>query len=550
MSISVRELPPLRHTVEAETPHGRFSRWASDEPAPENIPSGVRHSSTMPGGYESMDAVLPRKPGVDYPDLERLTTLRVRDAAGESVGEYRLERAPRTSGDQMAVSPSAVGWQAALEDDKSAQLIVIDRRMDGWGETGRPRQATVIIPAYQPNGGPENAPDPNDGSPALKLSIDGPITGSGGAHAEAMFDAGPGNLVGAVQFTTERTNVTTDSDWSTFLASSTNAATLAAETTDTDGATSTVASQSLAAARRYLHYIFRWAGGPDAADVARAFWLSDLAVMGDHALTPVGAAPDIGFVASDVLRYAVPLFAPILRVTDDSIQSSDFPIEQLTWPDPTTVGQMVRDATRFGLQDWAVWDGPTFYWYDRGTRGRKWRARIGPAQLEETGPQLERLWNSVVVAYQDVDGSTRTVGPPGSGAGVESGLLEDPDPQNPATLKGIVRRERLTMGVGTAAGAVEVGRRFLEEQKLLDRSGRATLIGHVEDDRGVLHPFTHVKAGDQISFVDASDSSYRRVIRPDHDHGRRACTVDLDAPPEGLTALLERLGVALAPLGR
>src|SRR4051812_4801515 len=103
----VRELPPLRQYIELATPSGRRYRWADDEPNPANVPSGLRHSSTMPGGHESCDVTLPRKPGVDYSDLERLSTLRVVGAGGDVAGEFRLERAPRVSGDQMAISPSA-----------------------------------------------------------------------------------------------------------------------------------------------------------------------------------------------------------------------------------------------------------------------------------------------------------------------------------------------------------------------------------------------------------------------------------------------------------
>ena len=107
----VREGPPLRQHIEAITPSGRHYRWGEDEPRPENVFADLRHSSTMPGGYESCEVTLPRKPGVDYSDLERLTTLRVIGAGGQVDGEYRLERAPRVSrgsdGDQ-----SAGGWVA------------------------------------------------------------------------------------------------------------------------------------------------------------------------------------------------------------------------------------------------------------------------------------------------------------------------------------------------------------------------------------------------------------------------------------------------------
>ena len=76
----VRDRPRLRESVEITTPSGKKYRWGDDEPAPENVPSGERWSDSMPGGYETHDATLPRKSGVDYADLERL----IRDAHADS----------------------------------------------------------------------------------------------------------------------------------------------------------------------------------------------------------------------------------------------------------------------------------------------------------------------------------------------------------------------------------------------------------------------------------------------------------------------------------
>src|SRR5690606_35941388 len=133
----------------------------------------------------------------------------------------------------------------------------------------------------------------------------------------------------------------------------------------------------------------------------------------------------------------------------------------------------------------------------------------------------------------------------GSGADTESDALADSDPENPANQLGLPRHEVLSMGTATAASATEIGRRFLEQAKVLDRSGRARLVGHVEDEHGILHPYSHVRAGDRIVFTDAHDTSPRRVVRAEHNDDERSVSVDLDAPPQGLDALLERLDVVL-----
>ena len=81
------------------------------------------------------------------------------------------------------------------------------------------------------------------------------------------------------------------------------------------------------------------------------------------------------------------------------------------------------------------------------------------------------------------------------------------DPQHPAVLAGRTRRDTLDIGLADAATAIAVGKRFLEEANLLDRSGSATLKGYVLDIYNNLRPVAQVKSGDWISFVDASDKA-------------------------------------------
>lgn len=551
----VRELPPLRQHLEAITPSGRHYRWGEDEPDPANVPSGLTHSSTMPGGYESLDVTLPRKPGIDYADLETLTTINVWGAGGNKCGEYRLERAPSTSGDQMSVRPGAVGWQAHLEDNKNASAIIIDRDLSHWGAMSNQRRLDLIGASYGPQ---DSAAASNTSAlPALVTGVTGAWSATSRAIVEATYDAGAGNLLGRLRANwTRGGNVdNTDVNWNWDALLSANDVTTGAASTGSlraagPGSTDHVPGAVLA---RYAMLRAFYNAGPGGGDNVpyEIIWTS-VRVIGDHEITlqgdPLDEFATNGVYASDVVTYVVGRFAPLLTTSTATVLPSSFTIPHLAFRESTTAGEMIRQSTRFGFQDWAVWDDKTFWWHDRGAFGRQWRARISPAQLEETGPQFDRLWESIVVQYNDVDGSVRTVGPVGSNADTEDASLTDSDPENPATVLGITRRDKLVMAVGTAATAIEIGRRFLEESKALDKSGRARLVGHVMDNRGVLHPYFDVRAGDTISFVDASDTSERRIVRAEHDRATRTCSVDLDAPPEGLTALLERLAVSLVPL--
>ena len=549
----VREKPPLRLGWDITAPNGKHYRWAADEPRPENIPSGVRFSTTMPGGFESADATLPRRPDTTYADLEPFSTLVIYGPGGAVAGEFRLERAPRTSGNQMSVTPSAVGWQAHLEDDKSAKEVYVDRDLQRWGSPSARRRNAALATFGATDA--QVAPGA-DSLPALRTVVPGPWTVAPGRPlSEAWYDAN-GVVLGSLYYAwTKGPNTNSaDANWEWY-----------ARLADDDIATSADTTANLRAAgpgsgtltataadRKFARVMFFYLNVANAASgVEYNIDWTTLAVFGNHGLTKRGTAPNEGFYASDIVGHAVSAFAPLLN-TD--IQDSRYIVQQAAYLEPTSPAEIVRDVTRFGLQDWGVWEGKTFRWANRGYHGRSWRARIAPSQLQETGPQVDRIFESVIVQYQDVDGSTRSVGPPGSGANTEDASLVDDDTQNPAVQLGITRRALLTMGVGAVTGrpgadAIEVGTSFLEAQKTLDVSGQASLVGHVADDHGVLHPAWAVRAGDTISFPDASDTGLRRIVKTDYSHDSRTCTIDIDSPPEGLQALLERLGADMARMG-
>lgn len=488
-----------------------------------------------------------------------LSTWTVYDAAGSVVGEYRLERAPRTSGTEMSVSPSGVGWQAALEDDKSVRMIPVDIELAGWGAASVQRQENLIAAAKRVEDTPSPTADETTGEPALLATIQGPWTAGANPAAEALYDAGTGVSIAAVYYGWKRvgTNINNaDTNWGWSIAAGDDDVFSAYDQTANLRAAGpgfgalAVTTQT----RRFATAQLGYSTGLGNDATFPLAWTS-LAVYGNHGLQLYGiqtATEAPGVLASDVVASAVRRSAPILNLSTGlygSVKPSAYVIHHLSFRDHTTVGEIVRQASKFELPFWGVWENKEFFWDASRAPRKRWRTRVAPAQLAETGPQVDRMWESVLVTYQDVDGSTRTVGPPGSGADTETIALKDQDTENPANQLGIIRRDMLVMGTGTLAEATQVGRIFLEQANLLDSSGQATLVGYVTDDHGVLYPYSHIRAGDEIAFVDAADPSYRRVVRTEKDHSARSCSLDLDSPPEGLQALLERLSVSLVRLG-
>jgi hypothetical protein len=476
---------------------------------------------------------------------------------GQIAWEGRIEAIPRNSGSEMAVSPQMVGWQAHLEDNKNARALYVDRDLGGWGSMSRANRLGLIAFGVTPSDG-SVAPDTTTGIPAVLLSIVG--NGSGTVQRqENLYDAGAGLAIGSIYYDFVRgANVngfhdskigTDDDDGFPSPTATANLCSLASSTG------TLTAGTNERFARIYLQ-MAAGSGGTNGLTYDNTF--RRVTVWGNHGLTKRGTAPDDGLYASDVIAHALGRFAPLLTYTtgaNGTITDSSFVIPQLVFRDSTTAAEIIKQADRFHLRDWFVWEGqnpgqPTFYYHERGARGKAWRARVGPSGLSETGLSMARLWNGVVVRYQDVDGTTKTVGPTGALADSTSSSLVDADPLNPANKLGISRWAVLDMsGVSTLAAATEVGRRFLVETKALDTSGRADIQGHVQDDRGTYYPAWRIRAGDTIVFTDAADTSSRRVIRATYDDSTKTCAVDLDAPPDSLDSLLERLSVVLVKLG-
>lgn len=553
MTILVRERPPFRLHATIETPDGTTYRWGQDEPDPQNAPSGITFSSTMPGGFEQAGLTLPRKPEADYPDLAEFSKLTVRGAGGEVAWQGRIESTPRTSGSQLAITPGAVGYQSALTDNNGAREIYIDCDLTQWGPDSVQRQINLISLSIDYTA-PAVSPDPTAGAPSLATAITGAWSRS--AVCEAMYDSQDIGLHRIDYAWKKNANVNAaDANWSWSVQG----------WSDSEGTSSTT-SGSLRATGPGTGTLFAdqnfgivqqlEAVAAGSANLLYALYWTYLAGSGRHGLTIRGtltATGGLGVYASDVIAHAVGKYAPELAtsdaVGDSTIEATSFIIPQLVFKEATTAANIVQTVTQYGLEDYWVDEGPTFHLASRDNHGRDWQARIGSSGLQETGPQVDQIFNGAIVAYTDTAGAARTVGPPGSGANTEDSRLYDSDPANPATAAGIVRNSPpIQLGISAAnpttgipEAAVKVGQAFLIFQKQASTAGQASLAGYVADSAGVAWPSWAVRAGDRITFVDAHDPVPRRIVRASYDDASRTCQIDLDSPPQGLQVLLARI---------
>jgi LysM repeat protein len=465
-----------------------------------------------------------------------------------------MEEFPSTGGAQAQITPQCYGYQNALSDNNSAAMIYVDLDLTKWQGPSLARQIQLAAANYQ-IGSVSVAADPASNIPAIVLSVADSWASPYIQDCEAWYDAGDTGLIASLFYTLEDPS-SIDPVWNDEIALSSDDVQTIVETSGNVAATFVANTFTPSTPYRYAAIAHAYGVTPAGTQGAtyNAYWR--VAVYGNHGLTLRGSSSPMGVWASDVIAHALTHWAAEIAFTTGSngtIQPSAFVIPQLVFA-PTTVANIIQQSTQYELLDWAVWEqtggttGPTMFVNERGARGKSWVSRVGPAQLQQAGPQASRIWNGVVVQFTGVDGLTQTAGPPGSGCTLTDASLQDLDPSNPANEAGIDKWAPLQMGTSTPAGAIQVGGKFLVEQAQADTAGSAALVGHIQDTSGVWWPAWMARAGDSISFLDAANSSPRRIVNTSYDDSSKTNSISLDQPPDSIAALLQRMSIDISPL--
>lgn len=550
MTVAIQqELPSPQVGVRLTAPGGYSNRLAEDEPFPYNVISDIEIMTEMPGGYKELNFTLGRDPQKTWLDLVPYTDVKAYMPGVGLIFEGSLDKGPGDSGEQKSLSPSFLGYQSILEDNQAVQIGIIDTDLSRFGEmsTGRRlglrnigwnMQVQVVV-GFQ---------DTSAEAAGILFDYTGVETPGGHVVGNEAWYYGDGADVGAAMYDFKGDNTGTSSD---FVGISKDDMTTKYDSGPNHNTVSAL-QQLVKATESGRKYVFIQMGytGAFVGQMTNLFAWLNFKILGTHGMTPVGNWPNIGFTVKQMLEYLIPKIANPLVVDPNYIDDDNYVITQAWYGEPTSATEVIKDILKYGLYDWFVYHGKRFELRRPGSYGKYWKAYTAPSSLNEVGIDSQRLWRSIIVSYQDVDGSTRTVGPIGSGCNIESSQLEINDPSHPAVQAGRTRRDILDLqGIAVETTAVAVGQRFLEEANLINRSGSATLQGYVMDQYGVMWPVAAVKSGDWISFVDSADVGYRKIIGTTYRHNEVSNEIDLDAPESGLEALLERLQAGLLSLG-
>lgn len=556
----VQQFPPDKMAMRIDLPDGTSNRWAEDEPNPENVLSDIEISDEMPGGYKDANGTLARDPRIDQPDLVAYGDVKFYQPGVNVVWQGSLDKGPDTSGQQRQVQPSFLGYQAILEDDQAVSVGFISGDLSKFSGPSLQWQFDIAGLNHTPQGASAEAGLVSVSEANGVVWDFSAVSFTGGSYPYAIAVwYGDGAEIGRVYFDMHADGTT---PWEIYMLlwkddRGSFGAGQAPSPVNYSSTTSAIANgqpsgESAQKGSRYK-YVAAYASyiGPAATfQMTNRFSVQQIKVIGTHQLPFSGTWPNVGYTAKQMLEYLINTYGAPLEIESQYIDDDGFIIPEAWYGEGQPLADIAKDIMKYGLYDWFVYHGKRFEYRAPGTYGKFWRAYTAESQLQEVGLDSQRLWKKIKVKYTDVSGQTKIVGPPGSGCDFESTLLEITDPQNPAVLADRTRQDILDMGgIGNPYTAIEIGQRFLEEAQLLNRAGSATISGFVMDDKGIFWPAACVKSGDWISFVDAADPSYRKIVNKSYRHNERSSEIDLDAPASGLEALLERLQVGLISLG-
>jgi hypothetical protein len=546
----IADLDRLAMTV--TRPDGTVARWADDEPDVDKIPLDLQFSSGIPGGDADLGCGLLRDLSYSAPDLRNRNRVKVEGPGFEPVWRGYLAKSPRT---KTMASPAATGEAGRLKGDPSLRMIPVDRDLSHWKPaSGRRKQA--LIAANQPvKGDPEITPGQKGQS--LTLSLRDTWVSPYLPVAEAWYDAGVGLRVRYVAAITEGDGNATfmlKVGWAPDDLPTTFKYTPDRYVTGGEwGALHDAVAEGFVASR-FAWLNWQYPSTPaGAAGAVFQVMCRYLHVCGDEVPITVTTSGVWywGVTGQDVIKAILQKAGNGITFDSTNSPSDPWTIPHLVWLEPVTAEQAILDTNRFFRRWWGVYDGK-LKWAPPETFGNRFHVRRDEgADPQSGGNDSDSEINGVIVRYDDALTQEKgIVGPPSSGLvgslNLSTAGLVVSDPQLPVNEWGERKWAIIEAGLTSEAGAIRIGELFREGAEQITASGTIEVgAWQIFDDTGARYPAWAIHAGDRLVEDDAPGQPERFVIQAQYGHSKRTATLTLDAPPNALEALQERLQVVL-----
>ena len=544
-----REHPPSKLAVLVRAPDGTpIARWAEDESKLENVLGSLGKSGDMPGGHTELSGALPRDPTKSYPDLALFSTAELQGVGGEKLWQGTIRQEPE-DGERETIEVKAVGDKQFLEDDETVVGPgFIDGDLTKWGEPSAQRKLNLMPPAstYSPASAQTDIgwQGAGEAPPAIQMNLQ---YDNGHPIAESWY-RGEGAPIGRLLYDYFVVGSLGEEapNWhaNAGISSDDLRTSLGALSFDHHFTGAIAQEISGIGGEAFLQVFYE---GPYTGEGSNVAGWRNVKVVGPQGLTLQGTAwPNVGYVAKQMIPYIVE--GSGLTTKDELLGDDGFVIPQAWFAAPSTRMSKLVEVTKYGLLDWFVFNDRILQYRFPETYGRKWRLSPGSGTPKNAGQDANRVWDQLMVTWQDVDGSTKTVGAPGMGAQSSDTRLQITDERNAAVAAGRPRRKLLALnGVCELEPAIRTGQRFLEEAQNLAQSGEATISGYCQDEYGIWWPAAYVQPGDWAA--DPGTQNYRKITSVNYSHDSKSASVTLGAPPEGISALEERMNAKLIELG-
>ncbi len=540
-------------TVTVTDPAGNTKTFDSHAPDPMDRPQGLTFSTQQGSGFFTSSFTLSCPIDYERDDIGIPYAVKITGSGGDTAYEGFIAAMPRSMGSdgQATLTITCAGYMATA-NGKSFTEIFVDRDLSRWQDASTSERVRLIGLGFGQVNGAATTPD-QSGRPVLRTGATGPWLSVAPPYSSAVYDAGSNTAIGQVIATwTRGASVSAGdplwawqivlSDGDTQVGGSLDASgDLQAAGPDTETLAATTGTRRFA----ILEFYYGAAAGTDGVEYA-VEW-SDVAVYGDHGLPIIGDAPG-GVAASDVIRYVVGRYCPLLNVAGPD---TTYAIHQLAFTDRTKPYDSFLKVNSYHLLPLAVWEDRTLHFgpatdltdYDWEIRHDEVGNTIG---LQ--GDEYTDLRNRIIVQYTDVTtGRVETLHPD------DYAELRDDSPDNFFNLAGWEwEGEPFTIPFPTtAANALELGRIRLVEDNQPKAPGSFTVQYRIKDRAGVEQPLWKVRAYDRIKLTSSvSLSSRPRLIgETSFSDDGKTITITVDGTSRVLDAYMDRVNTALAAEG-